>query len=351
MASASVGNSIGPLIARAGGMALPRPVRVLLRPMARRYARDADQYRLGCMDHPTDNAWTVRVGPREHKFFFLGGCYKSGTNWVTNLLNLHPKIAVTGEFHFEELFKAMDRFTTRSWYRARREPVRHVAWEAMENLVRRTLYTATRDRPAAVWLGDHTPRHMRELLPGAPRVNVVRDGRDVLVSFAFHLLRARNPDELVPGNRELAQRFQPAFKADPDKFKNAGEGFLGNDEWVRGQARAWAGFITHNSAEAERVRAAGTRVLDVRYEDLHADLEGQRAALYRFFGLDPGEAAPPSAATKTLPGFKKENPKSFFRKGQVGDWKNYFDERLTRIFKDEAADALISAGYETDRNW
>jgi hypothetical protein len=346
------GSSIAPLIARAGGVSIPAPVRAVLRPMARRYAADVAAYRLSCMDHPAGNAWTVRVGRREHRFFFVGGSYKSGTNWVTNLLNLHPKINVTGEFHFEELFQGLDRFTSRSWYMASKEPLRTVATESIERLVRRSIYAATRDRPGALWLGDHTPRQMREALPGAPRFVVVRDGRDVLVSFAFHLLRARHPDELVPENRALAQEFVPQFRADPERFKRPSEGFLGNDAWVRKQARAWAEFLKHDTAEAERLaKANGTRVMWVRYEDLHADLEGRRAEMYRFLGLDAKDAAAPSAETKTLPGFKQENLKSFFRKGAAGDWKNYFDERLTRIFKEEAGDALIAHGYEKDRAW
>lgn len=341
---------LAPFISRAGGN-VPQSVKVLLRPMVKRYLADAHEYRLACMDHPVGNRWTVKVGAREHKFFFVGGCYKSGTHWVSNLLNLHPKVNVTGEFNFEEMLQTFQRFTTRSWYRAAKADLRPVAIDAMENLVRRCMYAATRDKPEATWLGDHTPRHMREILPGAPRILVARDGRDVLVSFAFHLLRSKNPHELVKENAGLALVYCPQFRADPERFKNPSEGFLGNSDWVRRQARAWAEFMRHDRAEAARLRELGTPVLDVRYEDVHGDLEGQRAKMYRFLGLDASQAAPASAESKTIPGFKTENVTSFFRKGQVGDFKNYFDDRITRIFKEEAGDELVRMGYEQDLNW
>jgi hypothetical protein len=97
--------------------------------------------------------------------------------------------------------------------------------------------------------------------------------------------------------------------------------------------------------------ADGTPVHLVRYEDLHRELEVFRPELYRFLGLDPSEAEKPSHETKTLPGFKKVDLKSATRKGQTGDWQNHFNARITRIFKEEAGDALIQAGYEKDLKW
>ena len=63
------------------------------------------------------------------------------------------------------------------------------------------------------------------------------------------------------------------------------------------------------------------------------------------------QAAAPSHETKTLPGFKQVDLKSATRKGQTGDWQNHFDDRLRRIFKEEAGQALVQAGYETGLNW
>jgi sulfotransferase 6B1 len=47
------------------------------------------------------------------------------------------------------------------------------------------------------------------------------------------------------------------------------------------------------------------------------------------------------------------NPKRSptFRSGKTGEWKKYFTEEHTRIFKDVAGDLLVTLGYEHDRDW
>ncbi|MEC7499536.1 MAG: hypothetical protein VYE67_14540, partial [Planctomycetota bacterium] len=38
---------------------------------------------------------------KSRRYFGIRGCMKSGTNWAGNLLNLHPDISCTGEYHWE----------------------------------------------------------------------------------------------------------------------------------------------------------------------------------------------------------------------------------------------------------
>ncbi len=45
------------------------------------------------------------------------------------------------------------------------------------------------------------------------------------------------------------------------------------------------------------------------------------------------------------------DPSSHFRKGIVGDWKNYLNESQKNLFKEVAGDKLIELGYENDQNW
>jgi hypothetical protein len=40
-----------------------------------------------------------------------------------------------------------------------------------------------------------------------------------------------------------------------------------------------------------------------------------------------------------------------YRKGIVGDWRNYFTEDHRRVFKEVAGDVLIRLGYEKDMDW
>ncbi|MBX3402019.1 MAG: sulfotransferase domain-containing protein [Phycisphaeraceae bacterium] len=336
---------------------LPRPVRSAIRPAIQVVAprvlapRAALPIQLEFCDHPTTNRWTV-FDPRtgvEHRFFFLCGCWKSGTHWVQAILNLHPEVWIRGEYHFEHLMRAMDRFTLPSWYICSRGRGKRVARESFENLVRRTMYCSTRDCPSAVWLGDRTPRLLREVLPGAPTLWLVRDGRDVLVSWTFHWLRVEAAGP--PFARLMFARFRPEFARDADRFRDPEHGLLGSDIWVRRTARAWARYISHDFDAFPRLRAQGTPVHKIVYEDLHQNPHNGAEAIYRFLNLDPAEAEPLSVETKTLPGFKQEDLKSATRKGQSGDWRNYFNDRIKRIFKEEAGEALILAGYEKDLNW
>ncbi len=339
---------------------LPRPVKVALKPLARKVglAEPDIEDPLLELSRPSIGPWRVEVNHRRHNYFFLCGCWRSGTHWVARVLNLHPDVHIVGEFHFNHLLNGLANFTAQSpakgvggWYQGHKPYLARIASESIQTLARRCVYAATRSKPSALWIGDHSPRRLEELLPGAPNILVVRDGRDVLVSQAFHSLRANKVSFFRPAFRSFAGRYMAEFKADPEAFKGATRGFLCEDLWVRAQARDWAATIRGDLAARESLAAAGTPVLTVRYEDLHRDFEATRAEMYRFFGLNPELAAAPSHETKTLPGFKKETLTSDNRKGIVGDWINYFDERIKRTFKEEAGQTLIDIGYEKDLNW
>jgi hypothetical protein len=342
---------------------LPKPVKVALRPAVQAVAPSLltpparsngfDWENLSFCDKPVGNKWTV-VNPQtgsEHKFFFLCGCWKSGTHWVQAILNLHPKVNIHGEYHFEQMLNALDRFTTPGWFVGHRPRGKRAATEAMENLIRRTMYATSRDAPEATWLGDRSPRHLRPVLQGAPHYWLIRDGRDVLISYSWHWLRANNASIGQPWTRRLVAQYGPEYISNPERFRDPNYGLLGDDEWVRQSARAWARYVDNDFGSVDRIRAEGTPVMKIVYEQLHAKPHEGAAEIFKFLGLDPAEADPLSEETKTLPGFKKEDLKSRTRKGQAGDWQNYFNDRLTRIFKEEAGEALIRAGYEKDLNW
>lgn len=47
----------------------------------------------------------------------------------------------------------------------------------------------------------------------------------------------------------------------------------------------------------------------------------------------------------------EEDINSHYRKGIVGDWKNYFSDDIKEYFKQCYGDLLIKLGYEKDNNW
>jgi hypothetical protein len=321
----------------------------LLKKVVRMDATDASRP-WAVADNAVGNAWTIRVGERTHKFCFVSGCYKSGTHWVQNLMNLHPKVNVKGEFHFEPLQVGFLDLVSTRWYLSARPRLRATADASFHDFVRRMMYMETRDKPDAVWLGDRTPRALGEFLPGAPQINIIRDGRDVMVSWNFQHLRSKNPDNLLPEMREIANRCNADFLQNPEPYTQPDTGFMADEWWFRYHARLWGVIVGRDLVEAPLMRKNGTPVLQLYYEKMHKDLPTAVGDIYRILELDPSEAQKPSDLTRTLPGFEGD-PTKFFRKGATGEWPEFFTDKQKKWFKEEAGEVLIAAGYEKDNNW
>ena len=291
-------------------------------------------------------------GPRS--YFFVSGHPRSGTNWISNLCNLHPDICCHGEFHFQVMYEAFERFTGKPWYVASESHVKPVAEQSLTQLVHKTLLAmAERRKPGASVIGDHTPKPFQLMLPDAGYLIALRDGRDVVVSWTFHLLRTGRPDIVHDQVRGVFERELGACAGEPEKLKDAAASLLRDAEWVGRLASGWSLQVQNDLPKIQSIEASGgpSRVMLVRYEDLLADIESGRSRMYEFLGVNADRAMPLSRETHTIPGFGRDDPTSFYRKGEWGDWKNYFDERSAGWFKAAAARQLIDAGYEKDDCW
>ncbi len=126
-----------------------------------------------------------------HDFFFVRGHPRSGTNWVGALLNLHPNINCWGEFHFEDIRNAIDNLQAQPWQITAREPLKTALDRSFEDMVKKAVLTLESRKPGAYWVGDRTPRGLRVFVEGSPYFLIIRDGRDILVSWTYHVLRMR----------------------------------------------------------------------------------------------------------------------------------------------------------------
>lgn len=94
--------------------------------------------------------------------------------------------------------------------------------------------------------------------------------------------------------------------------------------------------------------------LTVRFEDLIGhDGGGNKksqlqtaASVIRHLGLDLPQYRIEEIARKTFSTGSKT-----FRKGQIGDWRNHFNEDLKRCCKESLGPILIELGYERDDDW
>jgi len=291
-----------------------------------------------------------------YNYFYVCGFMRSGTNWVSNILNLHPEIFVDGEFHFNHLRKSFDRIVNDMWWSIlHQEPLKTETEKYFEEFVKKTMVknAENKDKLTSKWLGDRTPKNITPIiLKNAPSFLVIRDGRDILVSWTFHILR-EGINEQVEDMPEMLEKVEK-FKEDKEYFLKNKEQLLDCEAWIRKVASRWHKRTLRDYRDLKRAKAneLATKIYHLHYEDLHKDVETERKKMYEFLGLKASKAKPlDSGEVQTKAGFDKEDPNKFYRKGQPGDWANYFNAETKIWFKEEAQTALEAAGYENKSDW
>lgn len=300
---------------------------------------------------------------RQLDLFFITGFPRSGTHWVGALVNLHPEVYSDGEFFFDVLRDGHDRLTAWKWLVPAADPGhKALADRCFQDTVRRMLAAIAQRKPGARLIGDRTPRPLVPYTPGARHIHVIRDGRDVLVSWTFHQLRTRGraltdhltrADAASPGASDHLESIRAAFAADPALFDSQPHLLLSDQGWVRRIARQWADQRARDRAAADQMARGllDARIHAIRYEDLHADPEHHLGQMLRFLGVDPALAAPVSQQTGTRAGAADNDPRSFFRAGKAGQWRRYFTPDAADWFTQEAGAALLADNYEAAAAW
>ena len=195
---------------------------------------------------------------------------------------------------------------------------------------------------------NHWPFHKRL----TRTVYLVRDGRDVMTSLYFYVMRSykkslsRSAIE-TPMDRRVRSLF--GAQLDPDDVDTNLSKFL-DEEFRRPFASGRVNWAQHVHSWVSRADPA--RVYFLSYEDLLVDtanclrkvlehvsvIECERRLLQR--SVDHFQM---SAITGRVPG--DSDSSSFVRKGIVGDLKNHFNAEATEVFEHFAGDVLREAGY------
>jgi hypothetical protein len=288
---------------------------------------------------------------RPYRIFFVCGHMRSGTNWVSGVLNLHPDINCFGEGPLGHFRTAVDLSRRSTFLYSKDEPYTTVVEEAFHELSRRVVLSISHIKPDAQWVGDNTTRQLWPYVPGTHHFYVLRDGRDVITSWTFHQIRI-GFDIGEPFKSRMGW-MHTKFKEDPYYFRDHPQELFTDEQWVRENAIRWRDYCLTGNSVMKRMREGtmDVRVLLIRYENLLNDFENQKAEMFKFLEVDPALAKPAKEGWNVTPGFKHDRPDWFFRSGKTGDWKNYENDNFNKWFKEEAGEALILTGYENNTNW
>jgi len=194
------------------------------------------------------------------------------------------------------------------------------------------------DQPICVKSHDDLPAFRRRHPPGAV-VYIARDARDSLLSYYFFRQAYAKAEELetkrIHGTEVLISRgaSEPVFN--PRDFT----------EFLRQEAPAWAAHVASAKQDGD--------LCFLTYEELMRDFE---RCLQQALAHIRQEAVQSYAETKKVyhTGFGAVfagNNRDFFRRGQVGDWRNWYEPAHARLVDELIGPDLLALGFEQDPAW
>jgi hypothetical protein len=175
---------------------------------------------------------------------------------------------------------------------------------------------------------------------------VMRDGRDVMVSYYYQSLfkHERFNDRLVKiTRRDLNFDDYSDIKKNLPRFI---EYKFNNKKHPR---FTWSDFVNSWIDKNAPI---------ITYENLLRDTTTVLSqAIYKVCNVQPDQNRLREISEKYS--FKSqssrnpgdENKLSFLRKGIAGDWKNHFSKEARQVFKKFAGNELIKLGYERNHSW
>lgn len=189
-------------------------------------------------------------------------------------------------------------------------------------------------------------------------IYLMRDGRDVMVSYYFYRIRGIEIG-MTPKARLFKQTFEKLFGPgyDPKDTATNLPKFMEYEfsNPIGAGRHNWPDHIVNWVGEGKETRP---HVLYLTYEELLGDTYG---AFQRALEHVSGEVAEDRLVRRTVDHFSmesitgrksgEEDSSSFVRKGITGDWKNHFTREAAEVFDRYAGEALILAGYEDDHGW
>lgn len=280
-------------------------------------------------------------------FIFATGFDKSGTTWLLEILNEHPEIICRGGGQFFNFYRDVYYLQEKGGYRRMVNDVMDNGWfkggayvwldeELISMGAKKTIANSLLKYKTekARYIGNKSITQdvdlIRQIFPKSFIIPMVRDGRDVAVSFAFQFKR----------------------KGNPNTFDDYGKIKL---EYLELVSKAWGLYSRHL---LEFIKLNDERFFHIKYEDLK---ENSLIVLQLLFNKLNAKSSLTTinkiirnTTFEVMSGGRSpgdENVNHHKRKGIIGDWKNHLGEREKDVFKKNCGNELIDFGYERDDNW
>jgi hypothetical protein len=178
------------------------------------------------------------------------------------------------------------------------------------------------------------PRIMKSHAPYVseyPKViYLIRDGRDIYVSYYHHRLKQLPPDCTFRQFLERQDHYPSTWGEHVESWISAGD---------------------------------TSKILLVKYEDLVHDCNKELKRILNFIGINRSqsqlETATKASCFENMQRIEREKgrlfrrggPDIFMRRGKTGDWKDYFKQEEKIIFKAREGQFLVKLGYEKNNDW
>ena len=163
---------------------------------------------------------------------------------------------------------------------------------------------------------------------------IFRDPRDVVVSHVFYVtdMETRHVHhDYYQSLPDFNARLNISILGRPDtstEFLNIAERFS-----------PYLGWLDHDE------------VLSLHFEDLVNDRASALTQIMDHFLARVPLSAPREVILESLESSINPKRSPTFRSGKTGEWRKYFTEEHTQIFKDVAGSLLLQLGYEKDFDW
>jgi hypothetical protein len=261
--------------------------------------------------------------------FFIVASARSGTTFLRLTLNAHPDVAVPPESRFiTELYEdratvEVDNFLTRlekhKRFKAWGLPIDRVAGEigegptlAYADAIAATYRAYARSQGKEGW-GDKTPRYVEHipflarLFPDARFIHIVRDGRNVALSYSHVSFGPKN---------------------------------------VARAAKLWGRRVSAGIRDGRALPAG--RYLEVLSEDLAEDVEGEVRDISSFLGLefDPRMLDEKERAKGVVDKVTHSYEPGVAGRARMSTWQEDMKPGDIEVFEAVAGDVLSEIGYE-----